>query len=166
MNKIITYHFGVVFQMVEIYDSSRGLVKIGPCKWSPNLDVAFWLSRNDATILKVRGCWIKSEFFDNYLLNSLMLLCSSIMYSLIRIELCRYWLLWFRLVSSTFPPLQWLSRLTLSSTWNPPSGSFWNTLTATASSLEVSRSSTAGQQQGSGRGQASPPLPLQLLILP
>lgn len=39
-------------EMVEIYDSSRGLVKIGPCKWSPNLDVAFWLSRNDATILK------------------------------------------------------------------------------------------------------------------
>lgn len=39
--------------MVEIYDSSRGLVKIGPCKWSSNLDVAFWLSQEDDTILKV-----------------------------------------------------------------------------------------------------------------
>lgn len=39
-------------QMAEIYDSSQGLVKIGPCKWSPNLDVAFWLSHNDDTILK------------------------------------------------------------------------------------------------------------------
>lgn len=39
--------------MVDIYDSSRGLVKIGPCKWSSNLDVAFWLSQNDDTILKV-----------------------------------------------------------------------------------------------------------------
>ncbi|XP_070776501.1 protein N-terminal asparagine amidohydrolase isoform X1 [Enoplosus armatus] len=39
-------------QMADIYDSSRGLVKIGPCKWSPNLDIAFWLSQNDDTILK------------------------------------------------------------------------------------------------------------------
>lgn len=39
-------------QMADIYDSSRGLVKIGPCKWSPNLEIAFWLSQNDATILK------------------------------------------------------------------------------------------------------------------
>lgn len=39
-------------QMVDVYDSSRGLVKIGPCKWSPNLDIAFWLSQNDDTILK------------------------------------------------------------------------------------------------------------------
>ncbi|KAK0155154.1 Protein N-terminal asparagine amidohydrolase [Merluccius polli] len=39
-------------QMVDIYDSSRGLVKIGPCKWSPNLDIAFWMSQNDDTILK------------------------------------------------------------------------------------------------------------------
>ncbi|KAG7214526.1 hypothetical protein INR49_023041 [Caranx melampygus] len=39
-------------QMAEIYDSSRGLVKIGPCKWSPNLDIAFWLSQSDDTILK------------------------------------------------------------------------------------------------------------------
>ncbi|XP_074484983.1 protein N-terminal asparagine amidohydrolase [Sebastes fasciatus] len=39
-------------QMAEIYDSSRGLVKIGPCKWSPNLDIAFWLSQDDDTILK------------------------------------------------------------------------------------------------------------------
>ncbi|KAM9363042.1 protein N-terminal asparagine amidohydrolase [Symphorus nematophorus] len=39
-------------QMADIYDSSRGLVKIGPCQWSPNLDIAFWLSQNDDTILK------------------------------------------------------------------------------------------------------------------
>ncbi|TWW58582.1 Protein N-terminal asparagine amidohydrolase [Takifugu flavidus] len=39
-------------KMVDIYDSSRGLVKIGPCKWSSNLDVAFWLSQKDDTILK------------------------------------------------------------------------------------------------------------------
>ncbi|KAM6941918.1 protein N-terminal asparagine amidohydrolase [Lycodopsis pacificus] len=39
-------------QMADIYDSSRGLVKIGPCKWSSNLDIAFWLSQNDDTILK------------------------------------------------------------------------------------------------------------------
>lgn len=39
--------------MVDIYDSSRGLVKIGPCRWSSNLDVAFWLSQKDDIILKV-----------------------------------------------------------------------------------------------------------------
>ncbi|KAM3865383.1 protein N-terminal asparagine amidohydrolase [Diretmus argenteus] len=39
-------------QMADIYDSRRGLVKIGPCNWSPNLDIAFWLSQNDDTILK------------------------------------------------------------------------------------------------------------------
>ena len=45
--------------MADIYDSSKGLVKIGPCKWSPNLDIAFWLSQKDDTILKVRteGFW-------------------------------------------------------------------------------------------------------------
>lgn len=39
-------------QMADIYDSSRGLVKVGPCKWSPNMDIAFWLSQSDDTILK------------------------------------------------------------------------------------------------------------------
>ncbi len=39
--------------MAEIYDSSRRLVKIGPCHWPPNLDIAFWLSQKDDTILKV-----------------------------------------------------------------------------------------------------------------
>ncbi|KAF3843957.1 hypothetical protein F7725_016005 [Dissostichus mawsoni] len=39
-------------QMAEIYDSSRGLIKIGPCSWSPNLDIGFWLSQEDDTILK------------------------------------------------------------------------------------------------------------------
>lgn len=39
--------------MVNIYDSSRGLFQIDPCTWSQNLDIAFWLSQNDDTILKV-----------------------------------------------------------------------------------------------------------------
>uniref|UniRef100_A0A7N6FAK9 N-terminal asparagine amidase n=1 Tax=Anabas testudineus TaxID=64144 RepID=A0A7N6FAK9_ANATE len=39
-------------QMADIYDSSQGHVRIGPCKWSPNLDIAFWLSQDDDTILK------------------------------------------------------------------------------------------------------------------
>ncbi|CAL1602002.1 unnamed protein product [Knipowitschia caucasica] len=39
-------------EMAEIYDSVRGLVKIGPCKWSPNSEIAFWLDQSDATILK------------------------------------------------------------------------------------------------------------------
>ncbi|XP_056265851.1 protein N-terminal asparagine amidohydrolase [Pseudoliparis swirei] len=39
-------------EMADIYDSSRGLVKVGPCRWSPNLDIAFWLSQDDDTILK------------------------------------------------------------------------------------------------------------------
>ncbi|XP_054634459.1 protein N-terminal asparagine amidohydrolase [Dunckerocampus dactyliophorus] len=39
-------------QMVDIYDSSQGLVKIGPCKWSPNMEIAFWLSQDDNIILK------------------------------------------------------------------------------------------------------------------
>ncbi|KAM8878396.1 protein N-terminal asparagine amidohydrolase [Spinachia spinachia] len=39
-------------QMADTYDSSRGRVQIGPCKWSPNLDIAFWLSQDDNTILK------------------------------------------------------------------------------------------------------------------
>lgn len=43
----------VVLQMAEIYDASQGLVKIGPCSWSPNLDIAFWMSQDDDTILKV-----------------------------------------------------------------------------------------------------------------
>uniref|UniRef100_A0A3B4FA64 N-terminal asparagine amidase n=1 Tax=Pundamilia nyererei TaxID=303518 RepID=A0A3B4FA64_9CICH len=39
-------------EMVNIYDSSRGLFQIDPCTWSQNLDIAFWLSQNDDTILK------------------------------------------------------------------------------------------------------------------
>ncbi|XP_051562354.1 protein N-terminal asparagine amidohydrolase-like isoform X2 [Myxocyprinus asiaticus] len=39
-------------QMVEVYDSSRELVKIGPCRWTPNSDLAFWLSQEDETILQ------------------------------------------------------------------------------------------------------------------
>lgn len=48
-------------QMTEIYDSSHGLVKIGPCKWSPNLEIAFWLTQNDATILKYLSTSPKAE---------------------------------------------------------------------------------------------------------
>uniref|UniRef100_A0A8C1V3A0 Protein N-terminal asparagine amidohydrolase n=1 Tax=Cyprinus carpio TaxID=7962 RepID=A0A8C1V3A0_CYPCA len=39
-------------QMVEVYDSSRELVKIEPCRWTPNNDMAFWLSQDDETILQ------------------------------------------------------------------------------------------------------------------
>ncbi|MBN3320969.1 NTAN1 amidohydrolase, partial [Atractosteus spatula] len=39
-------------QMANIYDAGRGLVRIGPCKWSPNPDIAFWLTQDDDTILK------------------------------------------------------------------------------------------------------------------
>uniref|UniRef100_A0A673MA88 Uncharacterized protein n=1 Tax=Sinocyclocheilus rhinocerous TaxID=307959 RepID=A0A673MA88_9TELE len=37
-------------QMVDVYDSSRELVKIDPCRWTPNM--AFWLSQDDETILQ------------------------------------------------------------------------------------------------------------------
>lgn len=39
-------------QMVEVYDSSRELVKIDPCRWTPNNDMSFWLSQDDETILQ------------------------------------------------------------------------------------------------------------------
>ncbi|XP_012725606.2 protein N-terminal asparagine amidohydrolase [Fundulus heteroclitus] len=39
-------------EMAGIYDSSRGLVEIGPCHWTPDMDIAFWLSQSDDTILK------------------------------------------------------------------------------------------------------------------
>ncbi|KAG5854419.1 protein N-terminal asparagine amidohydrolase isoform X2 [Anguilla anguilla] len=39
-------------QMADIYDSSKQQVKIGPCKWSPNRDIKFWLTQDDDTILK------------------------------------------------------------------------------------------------------------------
>ncbi|XP_041838559.1 protein N-terminal asparagine amidohydrolase isoform X2 [Melanotaenia boesemani] len=38
--------------MADVYDPSHGLFKIAPCKWSPNLNIAFWLSQSDDTILK------------------------------------------------------------------------------------------------------------------
>ncbi|XP_061085694.1 protein N-terminal asparagine amidohydrolase isoform X1 [Conger conger] len=38
--------------MVDLYDSSKQQVKIGPCKWSPNKDIKFWLTQDDKTILK------------------------------------------------------------------------------------------------------------------
>ncbi|XP_054896803.1 protein N-terminal asparagine amidohydrolase isoform X3 [Poeciliopsis prolifica] len=39
-------------EMTDIYDSRHGLVKVGPCQWNPDLEIAFWLSQSDATILK------------------------------------------------------------------------------------------------------------------
>ncbi|KAI1896041.1 hypothetical protein AGOR_G00090720 [Albula goreensis] len=39
-------------QMVDIYDSGKQQVKVGPCRWSPNRDIAFWLAADDKTILK------------------------------------------------------------------------------------------------------------------
>ncbi|XP_061888934.1 protein N-terminal asparagine amidohydrolase [Entelurus aequoreus] len=39
-------------QMVDIYDSRQRIVKIGPCKWPNNMDIAFWLSQDDNIILK------------------------------------------------------------------------------------------------------------------
>ncbi|KAL4624523.1 protein N-terminal asparagine amidohydrolase [Arapaima gigas] len=39
-------------QMIEIYDSSKETVKIGPCNWPPNSDIAFWLSQDNDTILQ------------------------------------------------------------------------------------------------------------------
>ncbi|XP_007543646.1 protein N-terminal asparagine amidohydrolase [Poecilia latipinna] len=39
-------------EMTDIYDSRHGLVRVGPCQWSPDLEIAFWLSQSDATILK------------------------------------------------------------------------------------------------------------------
>uniref|UniRef100_A0AAY4A008 Protein N-terminal asparagine amidohydrolase n=1 Tax=Denticeps clupeoides TaxID=299321 RepID=A0AAY4A008_9TELE len=39
-------------QMVSVYDPSKEHVKIGPCRWSPNRDMAFWLSQDDETILQ------------------------------------------------------------------------------------------------------------------
>ncbi|KPP73112.1 protein N-terminal asparagine amidohydrolase-like, partial [Scleropages formosus] len=39
-------------QMIEIYDSSKEIVKISPCNWSPSSDFAFWLAQDDDTILQ------------------------------------------------------------------------------------------------------------------
>ncbi|KAK7913559.1 hypothetical protein WMY93_013770 [Mugilogobius chulae] len=50
-----------MWQLAEIYDSGRGLVKIGPCKWSPNSEIGFWLAQNDATILKYLSTSPKAE---------------------------------------------------------------------------------------------------------
>ncbi|KAM3623249.1 uncharacterized protein V6R79_008978 [Siganus canaliculatus] len=48
-------------QMVNIYDSSQALVKIGPCKWSPNPELALWLSQSDSTVLKYLSTSPKAE---------------------------------------------------------------------------------------------------------
>ncbi|XP_072539551.1 protein N-terminal asparagine amidohydrolase isoform X2 [Salminus brasiliensis] len=39
-------------QMAEVYDSSKEQMKIGPCRWAPSRDIAFWLSEDDNTILQ------------------------------------------------------------------------------------------------------------------
>ncbi|KAM4595697.1 protein N-terminal asparagine amidohydrolase isoform 2-T2 [Fundulus diaphanus] len=48
-------------EMAGIYDSSRGLVEIGPCHWTPDMDIAFWLSQSDDTILKYLSTSPKAE---------------------------------------------------------------------------------------------------------
>ncbi|KAL7825911.1 hypothetical protein SRHO_G00336490 [Serrasalmus rhombeus] len=39
-------------QMVGVYDSTKEQVTIGPCRWAPNRDIAFWLAEDDDTILQ------------------------------------------------------------------------------------------------------------------
>ncbi|KAI4899543.1 hypothetical protein NFI96_016153, partial [Prochilodus magdalenae] len=39
-------------QMAEVYDSTKEQIKIGPCRWAPNRDIAFWLAQDDDTILQ------------------------------------------------------------------------------------------------------------------
>lgn len=39
-------------ELAEVYDSSTEQVKIGPCKWPPSTDMAFWLAEDDETILQ------------------------------------------------------------------------------------------------------------------
>ncbi|TRZ01026.1 hypothetical protein DNTS_016670 [Danionella cerebrum] len=39
-------------EMVEVYDSTREVVKIGPCRWTPKDGTAFWLKQDDETILQ------------------------------------------------------------------------------------------------------------------
>ncbi|TSK62615.1 Protein N-terminal asparagine amidohydrolase [Bagarius yarrelli] len=39
-------------QLVEVYDCSKGQVKIGPCSWPQTTDIAFWLDEDDKTILQ------------------------------------------------------------------------------------------------------------------
>ncbi|MGH0130130.1 UNVERIFIED_CONTAM: hypothetical protein FKN15_041181 [Acipenser sinensis] len=48
-------------QMANVYDSSRELVTIGPCKWSPNLDIGFWLAQDDETILQMANVYDSSR---------------------------------------------------------------------------------------------------------
>uniref|UniRef100_A0A4W4FDC9 Protein N-terminal asparagine amidohydrolase n=2 Tax=Electrophorus electricus TaxID=8005 RepID=A0A4W4FDC9_ELEEL len=39
-------------QMTEVYDSSKEQVRVSPCRWAPNRDIAFWLAADDDTILQ------------------------------------------------------------------------------------------------------------------
>ncbi|KAI5108811.1 N-terminal asparagine amidase [Silurus meridionalis] len=39
-------------QLAEVYDCSKEQLKIGPCRWSPSNDLAFWLDEDDETILQ------------------------------------------------------------------------------------------------------------------
>ena len=58
-------------QMVDIYDSSQGLVKIGPCRWSPNPQLASWLSEDDDTILQVKRCVCYTSMLHSWPLSYL-----------------------------------------------------------------------------------------------
>ncbi|KAF4080110.1 hypothetical protein AMELA_G00166710 [Ameiurus melas] len=39
-------------QIANVYDSSKEQLKIGPCRWPPSMDIAFWLDEDDETILQ------------------------------------------------------------------------------------------------------------------
>ncbi|XP_053355524.1 protein N-terminal asparagine amidohydrolase-like isoform X5 [Clarias gariepinus] len=39
-------------QIADVYDSSKEQMMIGPCRWTPNTDLAFWLDEDDETILQ------------------------------------------------------------------------------------------------------------------
>lgn len=41
------------YQIADVYDSSKEQMMIGPCRWTPNTDLAFWLDEDDETILQV-----------------------------------------------------------------------------------------------------------------
>ncbi|KAL0190179.1 hypothetical protein M9458_012877 [Cirrhinus mrigala] len=62
--------------MVEVYDSSRELVKIVPCRWTPNNDMAFWLSQDDETILQYLSTspYAEPPHFDHHIKSTIQFL--------------------------------------------------------------------------------------------
>lgn len=84
------------YQIAEVYDSSKGQVKIGPCRWPVNTDIAFWLDEDDEIILQVT----KFNFVDYSVPNCL----KSHLYIMISLS------------NSTCPHRLMLSHLILSNT--------------------------------------------------